>query len=135
MVRWQRDIGEIRRLLLEIEGGREAFCTLPRSSAEAMMLPAEECLPDAEARKLAYHLSLLESAGLARFSHLSGSNWLVRGLTWSGHELLDNIRREDIWDAVQEHHRQMGGFSMEILSDLAKEMMRREAGTLEPSGT
>ncbi|NSY39111.1 DUF2513 domain-containing protein [Leisingera sp. ANG59] len=135
MVAWQRDIGEIRRLLLEIEGGRQAFCALPRSAAEAMMLPAEDCLPDAEARKLAYHLSLLESAGLARFSRLSNGNWHVRGLTWNGHELLDNIRREDIWEALQDRHRQLGGFSMEILSDLAKEMMRREAGRLEPSGT
>ncbi|MEW2914294.1 DUF2513 domain-containing protein [Leisingera sp. JC11] len=135
MVTWQRDISEIRRLLLEIEGGREAFCALPRSAAEAMMLPAEDCLPDAEARKLAYHLSLLESAGLARFSRLSNGNWHVRGLTWSGHELLDNIRREDVWAAVQERHRQLGGFSMEILSGLAGEMMRREAGALETSGT
>ncbi|KIC27584.1 hypothetical protein GC1_17995 [Leisingera sp. ANG1] len=100
-----------------------------------MMLPAEECLPDAEARKLSYHLSLLESAGLAQFSRLSNGNWHVRGLTWSGHELLDNIRREDIWTAVQALHRQMGGFSMEILSDLARDMMRREAGVLETSGT
>ncbi|MBY6056609.1 DUF2513 domain-containing protein [Leisingera daeponensis] len=133
MVTWQRDIDEIRRLLLEIEGGREAFCALPRSAAEAMMLPAEDCLPDAEARKLAYHLSLLESAGFAKFSRLSNGYWHVRGLTWSGHELLDNIRREDIWAAVRERHRQLGGFSMEILSGLAGEMMRSEAGRLEAS--
>ncbi|KIC38281.1 hypothetical protein RA26_04775 [Leisingera sp. ANG-M7] len=100
-----------------------------------MMLPAEECLPDAEARKLSYHLSLLESAGLARFSRLSNGNWHVRGLTWSGHELLDNIRRDDIWEAVRERHRQLGGFSMEIFSELAKDIMRCEAGRLQPSGT
>jgi len=133
MVAWKRDIGEIRRLLLEIEAGREAFCALPRSAAEAMMLPVEDCLPDAEARKLAYHLSLLESAGFAKFSRLENGNWFVRGLTWSGHELLDNIRPDDVWTAVQERHRQLGGFSMEILGDLAKDLMRSKAGKLESS--
>lgn len=133
MAAWRRDIDEIRKLLLEIEAGRESFCALPRAAAEAMMLPVEDCLPDAEARKLAYHLSLLDSAGLARFSRLSNGNWHVRGLTWSDHELLDNIRDGDIWNAVRERQQQLGGFSMEILSDLAKELVRAKARSLESS--
>ncbi|OED49038.1 hypothetical protein AB838_08750 [Rhodobacteraceae bacterium (ex Bugula neritina AB1)] len=133
MVKWHRDIGEIRRLLLEIEGGRDSFCALPQSTAEAMMLPVAECLPEPEARKLAYHLNLLESAGLARFGRMENGNWLVRGLTWSGHELLDNIRSEEVWEAVRARHEQLGGFSMEILSELAKDLTRARAGCLEGS--
>ncbi|MEX0301117.1 MAG: DUF2513 domain-containing protein [Leisingera sp.] len=131
MAAWQRDIDEIRRLLLAIEAGEEAFCTLPRSAADAMMLPPQGYLPDAEARKLAYHLSLLDSAGFAKFNRLENGNWVVRGLTWSGHELLDNIRPDDVWAALHERHRMLGGFSMEILSDMAKELMRAKAASLE----
>ncbi|KIC14761.1 hypothetical protein RA20_19775 [Leisingera sp. ANG-Vp] len=107
------------------------FCALPQSTAEAMMLPSGDCLPDAEARKLAYHLSLLESAGFAKFSRLENANWVVRGLTWNGHELLDNIRADDVWQAVRERHRLLGGFSMEVLSDLAKEITRGKLGRME----
>lgn len=127
MAAWQRDIDEIRKLLLEIEAGREGYCTLPQAAAAAMMLPLDGCLPEAGARKLAYHLELLDNAGFARFSRLAGGNWVVHGLTWAGHEFLDNIRCDNAWGAAKDRREALGGFSMAILAELARDLMRARA--------
>lgn len=40
----------------------------------------------------------------------------INGLTWKGHELLDNIRKPEIWDAVKKKAKIFGGLSISALS-------------------
>ena len=110
----------IRITMLEIERGRRSFSVLPLSAARKMMIPEEEALDDELASTLEYHLGLIESAGFANFRKSPGSTWFVEGLTWQGHEFLDNIRAQDIWDQAKEQAGNLGGFSMEIVRELAK---------------
>ena len=115
-----RNMDMIRNTLLEIEGGRRMFCTLPKSHAAAMAMPEEDALDDHLAQVLEYHLSLVENAGFVEFQKRSGSIWSVEGLTWQGHEFLDNIRAQDIWDKTKEQADNLGGFSMQVVGELAK---------------
>ena len=40
----------------------------------------------------------------------------INGLTWRGHELLDNIRKPEIWEAVKKKAKVFGGLSISALS-------------------
>lgn len=43
----------------------------------------------------------------------------IVGLTWSGHELLDNIRNNTIWNAVKERANKVGKVSIAVLANTA----------------
>jgi len=116
----ERNMDLIRDTLLEIEGGRRAFNVLPMSEAKALMVPEDEAMEDQAAKALEYHLGLIENAGFAEFRKAAPATWFVEGLTWGGHEFLDNIRAQDVWDQAKEQAANLGGFSMELLGDLAK---------------
>lgn len=48
-----------------------------------------------------YHVKLALDAGFINaqdVSHLGGKAYLVSGLTYSGHEFLDSIKSETIWE-------------------------------------
>jgi hypothetical protein len=44
----------------------------------------------------------------------------IIGLTWSGHELLDNVRNDTVWNAVKQKAKKFGGFSLSALANSAK---------------
>ncbi len=123
-MKYERNMDLVREILLEIEEGREMFCALPRSAAKVIAVAEDKAMNDDEARVLEYHLSLIQGAGFAKFQRNLSGTWFVRGLTWKGHEFLDNIRAKDIWDQASEHASNLGGFSMELLGDLAKGLVK-----------
>lgn len=44
----------------------------------------------------------------------------IIGLTWSGHELLDNIRNDTIWNVVKQKAKKFSGVSLLALANSAK---------------
>lgn len=84
-----RDLELIRGILLEAE-------RLPdpaRASAIALggWSPAQ----------VDYHVRLLHQAGLVdAVPPVRSQPWRVRSLTWAGHELLDAVRSEGVWQRV-----------------------------------
>lgn len=58
-----------------------------------------------EDQVVSYHIELLYRAGMvgARdLSSMSGYEWKVTKLTWSGHEFLDSIKNESVWSKLKE---------------------------------
>ena len=47
-------------------------------------------------------------------------------LEWRGHELLDDIREQDVWDQTKESAEKLGSFSLDILSKLAKGFLKKK---------
>lgn len=43
----------------------------------------------------------------------------IIGLTWSGHELLDNIRNNTVWNAVKEKTKKVGKVSIKAMAGAA----------------
>ena len=43
----------------------------------------------------------------------------ISGLTWSGHELLDNIRNDTVWNAVKEKSKNVGKVSIKAMASAA----------------
>ena len=77
-------------------------------------------------QELSYALEILIKEGFidlaARPSIHNGNIYIARiiGLTWKGHELLDNIRDNTVWNAVKKKAAKFGGLSISALFTGAK---------------
>ncbi len=88
----KRKLDLIRTILLEAE--QRADGTTPT----AIRAPGHA--PDV----VAYHVKLLAEAGCLEAVDLSTPGelaWLVRSLTWQGHELLDALRPTPVWQQLR----------------------------------
>ncbi len=70
-----------------------------------------------------YHIKLLTETGLIEGRDAGIDQyfmWYASTLTWEGHEFLDSIRNEAVWNKIQEIVKEKGGsISMEVLKSLA----------------
>ena len=119
----QRDMDMVRELLLRLES-----LHLPAGSAEFLSareppLAHEGDDPDS----VAYHMRLLIDAELIDPTKTQGADSFgIRGLTWSGHELLDSIRDPVIWKQAKEGAKKAGGFTIDLLGNLAKGLIKTQ---------
>jgi hypothetical protein len=91
----KRDIDLVRRILMDIEAcppadGRPGYVqlTIEGHSPEVVM----------------YHVQLLGEAGLIEIqdqSTLAGTRIYPKRLTWQGHEFLDAIRKDTLWEKIK----------------------------------
>ncbi|WP_421611979.1 DUF2513 domain-containing protein [Agrobacterium tumefaciens] len=113
-----RDMALVRELLLrlettEIEGPGGLLLT--GSSPEV----AVEGYRD---NVIHYHLHLLDDAGFLmplRIKKQPSISVTFRGLSWSGHEFLDSVRRKDVWDHTNAILKKAGGGTFEIAKAVA----------------
>ncbi|WP_423738704.1 DUF2513 domain-containing protein [Clostridium niameyense] len=52
----------------------------------------------------------------------------MRFITWDGHEFLDNIRDNDIWNKTKNTISKINGVSIPIISDIAKSILLKKLG-------
>ena len=113
-----------RDLLRAIEQNPEMDRSIdffPRT-VEDLSLPAGHS--DSE---LAYHLTLLIDAGFIDGRVIEMP--IIRGLTWDGHEFLDNIKTDSIWNKVKaQAGPTLTSASMKILAMLAESEVKKHLG-------
>jgi hypothetical protein len=123
----KRDMDLIRELLLKLEelpmgGGGMTPITAATPAVK------EFAMQGYYLDQIWYHLSLLHQAGFIDAEKLrrpmNGFNF--RGITWVGHDFLDSIRDPAIWQATKDGAKKAGGFSLELLSDLAKGLIKKK---------
>ncbi|MCP3655421.1 MAG: DUF2513 domain-containing protein [Herbaspirillum sp.] len=77
--------------------------------------------------EIEYHLTLLREKG---FINCPGSQPMLgityAGLTWEGHDFLDAVRSPEIWNKTQDSARAAGGFTVDLLKDLAKGLVKKQ---------
>ncbi len=116
----KRDMDLIRELLLKLE-------SWPMERRDVVQIR-----PDAVATKehspheIDYHLTLLKEAGFVDFPQESESAFYFRAITWKGHEFLDSVRDPKIWAKTKEGAFAAGGFTLDLLSDLAKGFLKKQ---------
>ena len=56
-------------------------------------------------------------------------------MTWSGNDLLENIKNEYIWDEVKNKIKENGliGASVDVIKDLANQIIRKKIGMMKDS--
>jgi hypothetical protein len=119
----KRDMDMVRELLLRIES-----LHLPAGSAD-FLSAREEPLAHSndDPDSIAYHMRLLIAAGLIDPTKTQGADSFgVRGLTWAGHDLLDSIRDPAIWKQTKEGAEKAGGFTVDLLGELAKGLIKTQ---------
>ena len=85
----KRDMDLIRALLLKVE------------EAPYGALWSGE-MPGYTHQQVLYHVELANDAGLIEASLLNPDGFLVRRLTYAGHEFLDAARSDKIWNKAKE---------------------------------
>lgn len=117
----KRDMDLVRQILLAIE--RDGTPELRRA-------------PDVEGyspQQVTHHIALLSQAGLISAidaSSTSGKAYIQIGLTWDGHEFLDDIRDPEIWRQTKAGAAKVGSFSFGLFADLAKAAVVAKAQSL-----
>lgn len=113
-----RDMDIIRTLLLELEANFDSNIFSTKS------LPAVEGY---SSEVVLAHFNLLLGAGFVeRYRDAYGVGPLKdkHSLTQSGYDFLDSIRDDEIWRATKDSAKSVGGFTLDILGDIAKGLIR-----------
>jgi Hypothetical protein (DUF2513) len=80
-------------------------------------------IPEHSEEDVSYHVMLLKEAGLMLASDDSSMGhfkWDAQRLTWQGHEFLDAIKNDTVWNKVKETVKEKGGaIPFEFLKALA----------------
>lgn len=83
----------IRSILLKLESQAEAIGSLSPYGFTGF-----------DSETVSYHFKLLQSAGLIEAidrSYLNKLTLFAQSLTWQGHELLDKIRNDTVWNSLK----------------------------------
>lgn len=112
----------VRALLLKLEAWPQ------RGQSIAIIDPHDErlAIPGSTVDEIAYHLRLIREQG---FLDSPGSQPLsggttFRGLTWEGHDFLDSVRNDEVWGKTKSSVEAVGGWTLDILSGLAKAIIK-----------
>jgi len=121
----QRNMELIRSLLLKLEALPVSYNGIEILQYEGL---ADEKFTAAE---VAYHCDLLLEAGLVDQPGNSPRGvFAFRRLTWQGHDFVDAVRDEDVWQKTRKGALAAGGWSFELIGDLAKGFIRKKASEL-----
>ncbi|MCD8510125.1 MAG: DUF2513 domain-containing protein [Bacillus sp. (in: Bacteria)] len=108
----KRDMELVRKILIAIEDSNKD----PHDTLELSLDEYEDLF-------VYYHIKLLYEAGLIDAmdaSSMDGTEWYAKSLTWDGHEFLDSIRNDNVWNEVRKHVKEKGGsIPLEVLKALA----------------
>ena len=119
----KRDMDLIRELLLKLESVPSEMGDVFSFSPEDKEVSVEGYTP----AQIEYHLSLLREI---RFIECPGSQPMLgitfSGLTWAGHDYIDAVRDPDIWRKTKQGAEAAGGFTIDILRDLAKGFIKTQ---------
>ena len=102
----KRNMNKVRELLIKIEetGVDDTYYTDDQ----------EEC----------YHLRIMKDGGLVEGwvvdNGIDGYSSEISGLTWKGHEFLDAIRDDGVWEKVKTHFKEKGvGMTIDTICTVA----------------
>jgi Hypothetical protein (DUF2513) len=117
----KRDLDLVRQLMLQIEA-------LPASP------PVQYRMSEIEDPVLLAHLELLIDAGLvngriARSHGTRGDVISVEGLTWQGHEWIEMVRSQSVWNETKRTVLDQGGaLTFELTRAVAANLLRARLG-------
>ena len=112
----KRDWDVVREVLLALEQE-------PESSGRVSSLPGHDD------QLVAYHINMMIEAGLIRGRCIGSLNngliCVAQSMTWDGHEFLDKIRSQTVWNKVKTTAREKGlALSIDMIKFAATEIAK-----------
>ena len=122
----KRDWDLIREILLYEESRQNSSKSADEAILEVELL---EAWGD---DKTTYHYALLIEAGFLNGTVTETEEGYTTfvdcvGIKWAGHDLLDSIRDNGIWEKTKTGASKIGGWSIEIIKDLAAAYIKQKA--------
>ncbi len=77
--------------------------------------------------QIAYHLRLMAQGDLISHGGIDPDNETMRsfgGLRWQGHSFINDVRNPETWDDTKKKIGKVGGVSLEIAWEFAKQYLR-----------
>ena len=116
----KRDLDLVRQLLLKIE----ALPPIP---------PVQYRIGEVEDPVLLKHLEMLIAAGLVdgKISQSHGTRGdviTISGLTWEGHEWIETVRSQDLWNETKSALLEHGALTYELTKEVAGKLLRARLG-------
>lgn len=112
----------IRKILIKIEESPTEYSEIESNSIEGV-----------DSETAAYHMRLMIESGLVIGScrnSIAAPRCYISRLTWDGHEFLDKIKRDTIWNKVKEQSMQRGiELSMEVIKQAAGHIISQVLGS------
>ena len=81
--------------------------------------------------QVAYTVCILAEGGLIEATDLSDMcnwDWRAQRLTYAGHEYVDTIRDGEVWRKTKEVAGKAGAFSLQLLLESGKAIVKQELG-------
>ncbi|KQI69198.1 hypothetical protein AN189_06430 [Loktanella sp. 3ANDIMAR09] len=77
-----------------------------------------------------HHIKMLRDAGLIDLAGqpLLSGDFPISGMTMSGHDFLDAIRDQGVWDKTKNRLSKAGGWTLDLVLAVAKEELKRRLG-------
>ena len=115
----KRDMDLIREILLALESDQQ--------------VGNEQLIEGYSGAEVNYHAGLLIEAGLADglgtgYMKSDYRTFLLKRLTWEGHEFLEKARDPGRWAKAKAAMISAGGFSLPIMQELLGAMMKKQLG-------
>jgi len=118
----KRDMELIRKILLRIE----EYPHFPEVSAGKPDISMG--FDDYEQEDVYYNLKLLSQAGLINTDHGNTYSYrFVHGLTWQGHEFLDLMKKDTMWNKAKDVMKETGGMAFQVLMKVLIETATKAA--------
>ena len=121
----KRDMNLVRELLLKLEA-----LPLP-PGVLATIYPSDPALAvdGFSADDIYHHLRMIVDGGFLQV-HRSGfaasGQLLFCGISWAGRDFLDSVRDPKIWEKTKKGAEAAGGFTADLLKDLAKGFVKKQ---------
>jgi len=112
----KRDMDLVREILL--------FSEKNCPDGKSIRVSAENFETSISNEQLYAHIQMLERVNLVKDEDKAMSYIYLGDLTWSGHEFLDSVRDPKIWKETKETAAKVGSFSIDILTEIAKGLIK-----------
>ena len=116
----RRDMDLVRELLLRVESFDARAGTAFVLTASEPELTIDGYTPD----QVEEHLSWLIDYGYIEGDVCADLHFVIRRLSMPGCDLLDSIRNPEIWRITKAEAEQAGGFTVDLLRDIAMAIIR-----------
>lgn len=120
-----RDMDVIRTLLLRLEGRYKGIGTLVLDHGDE-----ELAIEGVDPLAVTYNLGLLVEAGFVKGRVTATGDFMMEGMTWSGHDFLDSVRDEEIWRRTKDGVSAAGGFTFDLVKALSKGFIKKKVESL-----
>ena len=119
----RRDMDLIRALLLKIE----SMEIKPGYTTRALQASDPDLQVGSYTEdQIGYHLEYLIDSKLVDGSCSVDRLFHIYKLTQDGHNFVDSVRDPEIWRKTKDGAQKAGGFTLELLSDLAKGLIKTQ---------